>query len=361
MYQINQMNMIPQYNQMNLMIQNNNINQMNNMILKNQLFQMIIDDPMNLYQIIQMYPILTNEKKEILSQLYQLYQNVNRINQLFGVSHFAEYSYNKEPKKYIYFIRNEDGKRFGIKIPYSLKSDELYQFAEKYKLYIYSDLKLFYKNNYLKEDIPIGLIPDGSEINIFEEFHDIDIDFTYYKTYLSKNVNKEMNNIYFKLENGHSLSMSFTLETTVKEMIKMFFSENRIPEKEKNKFHFIFNTFTLDINDNSTLESKGINHPATITVNIINEMINMNCKGKKMEVVIYHKKKFIMKLKVGTLNKIKELCNYLEDILTEFRDMKIQKLEIEGQELERDDERTFLSIGIRKNFICNLDLIKKTE
>ena len=32
-----------------------------------------------------MYSILINQEKEIVSQLYQLYQNMNRVNQIFGI------------------------------------------------------------------------------------------------------------------------------------------------------------------------------------------------------------------------------------------------------------------------------------
>jgi len=230
-------NNINQMNNMNLI---NQMNQMNNMNLINQMDQMLKNDPMKLmnkiYQIIQMNPILTNEKKEILSQLYQLYQNMNRVNEIFGVVEFQDcYPNNKELKKYIYFIRNIDGQRIGVKIPFSLKSEELYQAAENYKLYKYSDLKLFYKNNYLKEDeTPIGLISDGEEINIVEELDDIDFK---YQSYLSKNANNKKINIIFSFTDGFKRSMIFTLDTTVKEMIKIFFYENRIPEKKMN-FNF---------------------------------------------------------------------------------------------------------------------------
>ena len=273
MKQINQMNIIHQYNQMNQMNQNNNINQMNNMNFFNKMIQMnfmnlmnqwnqmnqnnyIIQmhdiDPKNLMiqinKIIQMNPILTNPKKEILSQLCQLYQNINRVNQIFGVSEFEDhFSFTPVLKKCIYFIRSEDGKRFGIKIPYFLKSYELYQIAEKYQLYKYSDLELFYKNNYLKEDeTPIGLISNGEEINFIEK--------------------KKENCVMFYFETGDRKVMSFTLDTTVKEMIKMFCSENRISEKEKSEIRFLFDAETLDFNDNSTLFEKGMTRLTTITV-----------------------------------------------------------------------------------------------
>ena len=244
---MNMMQNFNQMNQMNPMIQNNNISPMNNINLINQMNNMnnmnqcnhmnmnqnnVINkrednDPMNLMsqinQIIQLNPILTNQDKEIISQLYQLYQNINRVNEILGVSKIEdEFPEIKEPKKCIYFIRNNDGKRFGILIPYSLKSNKLYSIAKKYKLCKYSDLKLFYKNKYLREDeTPIDLISFGDEIDIVEDLYDIDL--TYYKSYLSKNNKKEKINILFNISSGKKKIMQFILETTVKEMIKMFF------------------------------------------------------------------------------------------------------------------------------------------
>ena len=318
---MNNMNLMKQYNQMN---QNNDINKIED------------NDPMNLMN-----------------------QNINRVNQIFGVSKFKdEFPEINEPKNCIYFIRNDDGKRFGILIPYSLKRDELYPIAEKYKLHEYSDLKLFYKNNYLREDeTPIGHISFGDEINIVEEFSDID--FTYYQSYLSKNNKKEKINVYFVFSCGNKKHMLFTLETTVKEMIKIFFFENRIPEKEKKNFMLFYNGNKLDFNDNSTLLEKGI------TIGCINIFVQQNhqinngisCHGKKIGLKIYNKETLIINIMIGTLNTIECLYRILEE--TYFANhKKIQKLEIGGQELKRDDKRTFSSIGIRNDFICNIEFIE---
>ena len=319
---MNNMNLMKQYNQMN---QNNDINKIED------------NDPMNLMN-----------------------QNINRVNQIFGVSKFKdEFPEINEPKNCIYFIRNDDGKRFGILIPYSLKSDELYPIAEKYKLHEYSDLKLFYKNNYLREDeTPIGHISFGDEINIVEEFSDID--FTYYQSYLSKNKKKEKTTIVFAFSSGNKKAMKFTLETTVKEMIKMFFFENRIPEKEKKNFMLLYNGNKLDFNDNSTLLEKGITIGCTNIFVQQNHQINngISCHGKKIGLKIYNKETLIVNIMIGTLNTIECLYRFLEEI-NSANNKKIQKLEmIGGQELKRDDKRTFSSIGIRNDFICKIEFIE---
>jgi len=183
--QMNNMNVINPINQINNMNPMNNMNQMNNMNLMNQINQMNDMSPLNQMNIMN----LMNQMNETFFQLYQLFQkNMNQMKMGDIKNEEKEedvYTEVKKTKKCIYLFRNDDGKRFVIKIPCSLKNDELYPTAEKFKLYKYSDLKLFHKNKYLKEDeTPIDYISDGDEIKIIEEFHDID--FTYYQSYLSK-------------------------------------------------------------------------------------------------------------------------------------------------------------------------------
>ena len=346
---MNNMNQMNQINEMNQLIQMNNMNQMNLMNNMNPL------NPMNnMNQMNQINPMNNmNQMNEIFLQICQLFQNnMNALSQMMmGYKKNEEeeiyediYSELKEPKKCLYFIRNEDGKRFRIKIPCSLKNDELYPTAEEFKLYKYSDLKLFHKNKYLKEDeTPIDYISDGDEINIIEEFHDININ----KTIL----------ICFDLPQGSKKFMRFTLDTTVKEMIKMFFFENRIPEKGKKNFRLLYNGQALDFKDILTLGEKAIVDLAIIKVIKLNDIFSY--KGKRIESTIFNKGEKILNFKFGTLNTIKQFYDYLENNLPS--NLKIQKLEIGEQELKKDDKRTFSSIRIRNNFICNIDLINTLE
>ena len=353
--EMNNMNVINPINQINNMNPMNNMNQMNNMNLMNQINQMNDMSPLNQMNIMN----LMNQMNETFFQLYQLFQK-NMYQMKMGDIKNEEkeedvYPELKEPKKCIYLFRNDDGKRFGIKIPCSLKNDELYPTAEKFKLYKYSDLKLFHKNKYLKEDeTPIDYISDGDEIKIIEEFHDID--FTYYRSYLSKIDMKKTIFICFRFNNGTKKFMKFTLDITVKEMIKMFLLESKIPEKEKNNFRFLFNGSPLNVNDMLTLYQKSICDLSLIHVIRHNDFFSPY-KGKKIEAKIYNKENLIMNLEIGTLNTIEQFYNYIEKNSPNWEVIKIQKLEAGEQELKKDDKRTFSSIGIRNNFICNIYLI----
>jgi len=154
--------------------------------------------------------------------------------------------------------------------------------------------------------------------------------------------------------------MNFTLDITVKEMIKMFLLESKIPEKEKNNFRFLFDGSRLNVNDMLTLYQKSICHLSVIHVIRLN---NCNCfsyKGKKIEAKIYNKENFIINLRIGTLSTIEQFYNCIKTNFPFWRE-KIQKLEVGEQELKKDDKRTFSSIGIRNNFICNIYLMKRTE
>ena len=149
--------------------------------------------------------------------------------------------------------------------------------------------------------------------------------------------------------------MVFTSETTVKEMIKMFFFEMRIPEKEKKNFRLIYHAGHLDFNDNSTLHVKSLGNNVIITVVELNLIIaGIAYKGKEIEAKIYNKEKLISNFKIGILNRIEQLYETLEYYIpSEYS--KIKKLEIGGKELKKDDKRKFSSIGINNDFICNIE------
>ena len=77
-------------------------------------------------------------------------------------------------------------------------------------------------------------------------------------------------------------------------------------------------------------------------------------KGKEIESKIYNKEKLISNFKIWILNTIEQLYETLEYYIpSEYS--KIKKLEIGGMELKKDDKRTFSSIGINNDFICNIE------
>ena len=121
----------------------------------------------------------------------------------------------------------------------------------------------------------------------------------------------------------------------------------------------LYNAEKLDFNDNSTLLEKGITISCTNIIVEQNQQINdgIVCHGKRIGLKIYNKETLIINIMIGTLNTIESLYRILEETYF-FNNKKIEKLEIGGQELKKDDKRTFSSMGIRNDFICNIEFIE---
>ena len=262
-----------------------------------------------------------------------------------------EYPYILEEKKTIKFMR-DDNTIIRVKIPISLKKNELYSIANNYKLRKFSDITLSHKNIILNDDdSSINEIEKEDEILIIEELEGINA--AYYKTYLEKHKNDKLINIYFEKTNGYKKNMVFSVNTTIKEMIKIYLFESDIPEKYKNKFCFTYNAETLNINDTLSLSQKGFKEQSRIMVIEINIVGNNkdNIKGKELKATFKKQKKIIKTCYIGTLNQVKDLFSHLND-LPNSKD--IINIRIKGKIFENDETRTLSSFGIRNDFICEI-------
>ena len=352
----------------NFIINNNQINQNNlnfivNFSMNNQMNQNNIinsqKDQMNM---------MDNQINHIIAMNLMNCQ-INLNNQMKnGLNHNCHdniiegediYSYILEEKKYIIFIRN-DNTKIRMKIPISLRKNELYYTANLYKLNRYSDIILKYKNENLNEDeSPIDDIIDGDEINIIETLEEIDIN--YYQNYLKLYNNENLINITFETMKGNLKNLALSRDTKIKEMIKIYLFENKIPEKYKSDFFFMVNAETLDNNDNSTLYEKKISSSSRIIV-MERGIQNKNIiKGKKLKASIKNKNKIILTCNIGTLNQIKDFYNYLKSDLLKSENDKIKKIKIDKIELKEDEGRTISSIGKREDFDCEIEFYKRKE
>ena len=181
------------------------------------------------------------------------------------------------------------------------------------------------------------------------------MDETYYINYLQKHNNEHLLNIIFEYKQTPVTKkiLRISSHTQIKEMIKIFLYEMKIPEEIKNDFPFCFNGFRLDTNDNLSLNEKGINFNSIIIVMKNVELTNYKIEGKKLEVNVEFKNEIILRITIGTLNNIKELYNLMEIDLS-GRNIFIKEIKINKNKYERNDERTFSSIGIRENFTCKI-------
>ena len=258
------------------------------------------------------------------------------------------FPYLYENKKNIIFKRYDNTIKKVI-IPNSLRKDELYSLANKYKINRYSDIILYYHNKSLEDnESTIKDIEAGAEIFIFEELTGIDSN--YYNEYLKKHNNKKLINIVFDY-NGLQKTLRFSLNTTIGEMIKIYLFEMNIPEKYKDNYIFLFNALTLN-NDNTLLKNEFHQDNSTVCVTEKKPLNIFENKGKIIKASIIHNKHSILTFEIGTLNQIKDFYSYLKNNLNNYNEIKT--IEIEGKDYKNKQNNTFSSVGIRNDFKCNI-------
>ena len=258
------------------------------------------------------------------------------------------YPYIKEKKKLIIFERN-DKKQFKVKVPLSLRNNELYFTAIKYKINEYSDMDLFHKNKFLKnDDSPIDNISDGDKVIMAEILDELN-NSVYEKEYLPNLNTDEIINIIFIFSSGKRKSMVFSRKTKIKEMIKMFFQESKILEKAKHHYKITYDSEPLNFNDDSPI---GDIFKADGSIAYIDQIVKPDVQGKQLKVSLKNKNNSLLEIKAGTLEQIKSFYSNLEN--NYFSSKKIKKVIIKGKAIIKDDEKTFASYGIRNDFTCNI-------
>ena len=149
----NNLNQIPNFNNFNPWVNNG-------FFPYNQMFQ--IQNQMMVNQMQNNYQQKSKEKDEI-TDIY------NEI---------------KEEKKQIIFTRVLDNKSFIVLIPCSLRKNDLYGFAIRFKKFAFSQIQLFHKDSFLNADeTKIDCIKEGDEVKIIEVL--FGVDFSCYDSYLS--------------------------------------------------------------------------------------------------------------------------------------------------------------------------------
>ena len=289
---------------------------------------------------------LDNNKRGLIRQRTQINTFENKIT-LFD-EEIDAYPYIKEKKKLIIFERN-DKKQVRVKVPLSLRNNELYFTAIKYKINEFSDMDLFHDNNVLKnDDSPIDNISDGDKVIIAEILDELN-NSDYEKEYLPNlNIN-DIINIIFKFSSGKKKPMTFSRKTKIKEMLKMFLQENKILEKAKHHYKITYDSETLNFNDDSLI---GDIFKADGSIALVDQIEEKYVPGKQLKVSLKNKNNPLLEIKTGTLEQIKTFyCNLEQNILS---NKKIKKVIIKGKAIDKKDESTFASYGIRNDFTCNI-------
>ncbi len=307
---------------------NNQINFMNNSFIMNMNFNNNINNYFN----------LNNNTRGLRKQ--------KSATNLFEIK--DPYPDIHEEKILIIFERN-DKVQHRVKVPLSFRMVELYYIAVEYKINKYSKMDLFHNSKYLKEDdTKISIISNGDKVIMAENLDELNYSI-YKNVYQPKLSSGDIVNIIFKFSfNDKIKTMTFSKKTKIRDMLQMFFQENKIIGKGKHFYKFLLNSNSINADDNSPLGNLFNSDGKTIIVDYVNELNVI--KGKKLEVEIRNKRKKLSKTTIGTLNKVKDLYFKLEQNFTNRR--IIQRISIKGKEVRRDDERTFFAMNVRENFKC---------
>ena len=282
------------------------------------------------------------------------YINTNKINITFKIS---------------------ENTKINVKIPDSLKKNELYFTADKVKngvFFKYSEpeeMQLFYKNQLIeKDDSDIKFLLNGNNNEIVISEKNISLYSKNINIQSTQNSNKQRFNIIFIFKNNavEKYNMNFENDLPLKELFKIFFSKYSIPEQNQNKYIFKYNTDFLKINDNTPLNDEKLNlkNYSTIyiseisddTKNTKNTYSKEKNPGIKLKATILMKDR-IMNMYAGTLQRISEFYKDIKIHLMKIYDIE-EKLIINKDnsklELKSNDNKTFSDYGIRSDFSCQI-------
>ena len=178
------------------------MNQNQNIGLMNQNNQMM--NKMNMMNMMNLMNMMN-----IANQMNQMVQAQNQ-----EIIYDDIYPEIKEDKINIIFILSDNTRKY-IKIPSSLRKNELYLVAESFRNIKYSDIALFYKNQLLNNDeSTIEFILDGDSIKMDEI---LDVDLNYYNSLLSKKPSEDLYNVTLETSSG-KINRAFPLDTTIEEI-----------------------------------------------------------------------------------------------------------------------------------------------
>ena len=203
------------------------------------------------------------------------------------------------------------------------------------------------------DETKIDYINEDDEIKIIEVL--FRVDFSYYNSYHSKHENEEKINIIFYWD-GRKILLQSTINTTIKEMINLFFNKEYIPECERKNFNFLYGSEKLDVNDD-IIKNK-IKDPSKFPLIIVlyssNSQSLYGYNGKNINALIKINGRLIATRIFGTLELIKNFYKSIENSYC-LDILNILKFKINGKEIKKDDERTLSCIGIREEFTCDIE------
>ena len=385
--------MIVNNNQMmmnNPMIVNNNQMMMNNPMMMNN-NQMMVNNPtiVNNNQMMMNNPMMMNinknnnnlvesndevhlnyenlnaEQKKLINQIINFYQengctkmnllNINQINQLIKQLYLCSitnesdiiidlFYYIKIEKKIIIFV-NSDFKLFKVKIPTFITKSDLYSIAQKYKVFISTNILLIHNYKILnKDESAIEEISNNDFVFIIE--NRLYPDKSSYIFLKNKYPIFDLINIIIHFFNGQEKVYCLNRKTTIQELLNMVIEYNGLFESD-----CIFDYNGQKLNKNEYMKINLTNNSKIICYNT--KLIPFYYFGKILigETMIKNKK---IDVKIGALNGIKFLFTQLE---SQISDITIKTIIIGNVRLKPESDNCLFLYGIKENFnfICEIE------
>ena len=243
-----------------------------------------------------------------------------------------------------------------MKIPISINKSDLYSIAYNYKSHRSLNFILSYKNIMIKEDeSSIEEIPEGAEINIIEERPIPNT--CYYDKLKKKYGNDDIRNIIILEPSGIKKPLIFPGKVKLNEFMKAY---NNIYGLNENMSYFIFEGLNFRNNDERRI--KDLTSSIDLSISVILKELNTQRKdfGKPLSGNVNVKKKDIQnfKIKIGTLESTSILYDKISTILEskQGQHIKIKKLFLNNKEINREDEKSLISLGIKEDFNVIVEL-----
>ena len=351
------MNMTLNNNQINQNFISNNNNDLNNdniynldkdrLNLVNSLIEFYKENNMELMNF--EYP---NQIKGILNLLNENYSGFKYENDVKD-----PLFYIKGPKIIIKFINlNYQVKK--VEIPKSITQYDLYTVANLYKLLNISKILLIHKNKILnKDESSIDCISNNDNIIIIEPLYFPDD--SYYNS-LKKKCSNNFCNIQLTLYNGQKLFRTFPSDITIGEICKAFYL--MLGRSNFHLFYFINSIYgsEISINDQRKLKEFGSQLLIRETGHNIKGLLGtqIHVLGKQINFTIFSDGKKVLSYIIGILNNIKDIMKYIEPI----KGRMAKKIKIGEIEIKKDENKilsSLLSLGITKDFDCQIEFEEK--
>jgi hypothetical protein len=232
------------------------------------------------YQNMENIPNMMNNQNMGNNPNMMNYQNMrnNNNNEEDNNNRFEDvYPYINGNKIQI-ILEGENNKRVYILIPTSLKSNELYYTARKYRKNIldnsFSKIKLYHNNILLNDDdTPIEFIHNGDTICMRRSIS------SSYQNIFQNNQNSPMINIHFSANIRERFCRPFPINISIRQMF-IFIFEEFFEENERNFIYFVYNASIINTEDNTLLSNFFSSHNFPNTENIICFSIIEDLPGK---------------------------------------------------------------------------------